>query len=118
MTNNLKETKLKQYSEDLLDELLIRYESTKELESSKFGEELDKVWDEFNNWFTTQVSALINQKEKELLEKFEEIVGEDEPHPAGTGRFEMLEKMERNSLRSQQRDRIKQLKEELNKKGK
>jgi hypothetical protein len=63
--------------------------------------------------------TLINQKEKELLEKFEEIVGKDEP---GKSEFDLgsefstprdIRRNASNYLKAEIRYGIKQLKEEL-----
>lgn len=61
--------------------------------------------------------ALINQKEKELLDRFEEAIGEDDEEMAGIwldGVFHegSQNNRVRNELRKKQRSRIKQLKEE------
>jgi hypothetical protein len=70
------------------------------------------------------ILTLINQKERELLERVEEAIGEDEAKNTNNMSVEERHKYfqwqvdhdgARDDLRSELRDRIKQLKEELNK---
>lgn len=66
-----------------------------------------------------ELSTLINQKEKELLEKFDKVIGEYESETDENCEWGYdFQAGVKNQLRFELRGRIKQLKEELNKEDK
>jgi len=105
MTNNLKELR-KEIEEKLIDMWLLWERGDWYAQD---GQE-DKYNDRgFRDAINDYILNLINQKEKELLEKFEAVVGEDLTDGDSTG-IDWV-----NGYKDELRDRIKQLKEELNK---
>lgn len=113
MTNNLKED-----GKSLKQKLYDMFDTYAEMDEYG-GSELiwtGAYWIENGVELIDELSTLINQKEKELLEKFEEML-EDQTYPKLPTTAEAEDRMwrgkERNQLRKELRDRIKQLKEEL-----
>jgi hypothetical protein len=107
MTNNLKEALIKDFKQ------LLQKEFTTDWKIQRMVRELEIGVMSLDN-----TEALINQKEKELLGKVEKAIGENEYtiDPEGMPEYlanELVEIEVRNKLRAEQRDRIKQLKEEL-----
>lgn len=70
------------------------------------------IWVEANrdtvprNWDESVKPELERQLRTLVNDVCMEVIGEDEKHPAGTGRFEMLERIAKNELRATQRTKL------------
>jgi hypothetical protein len=72
---------------------------------------MSRIDEIFDDYYTPMKLPDNNRSKlkKKFLEAILECIGEDEKHPAGTPRFDMLEKMARNELRQEIRNAIKDM---------